>query len=205
MKKLIFAFLLLSTIGTINAQKTQDADFISYKKALPSIDADGNVKTTDGKTFKIEGFKDTGTTIFFLVRHTEKDSTGGVSADLTGEGRGHAEALTKIFKRVKIAGVYSTATPRTRNTAAPLAKLKRRPVDIYDVKTQDELVKELVSRGGGKRYFIVGHSNTIPQLALETLRGDKMTAPNLPDMEFSKLYIVSVKKVGKAKVEIINY
>lgn len=205
MKKLIFACLLFCSIGALKAQKAIESDFIPYKNALPTIDADGNVKTTDGKTFKIQGFRDSATTIFFLVRHAEKDTLGGVDADLTGIGRGRAEILTKIFKKVKISGVYSTATPRTRNTAAPLAKMKRRPVDIYDVKTQDELVKKLVNRGGGRRYFIVGHSNTIPQLALETLKGDKDAAANLPDSEFSKLYIISVKKIGKAKVEVINY
>jgi 2,3-bisphosphoglycerate-dependent phosphoglycerate mutase len=202
MKKLIFACTLFFTIGALNAQH---GDFIPYKAALPTIDNDGIVKTVDGKTFKIEGFNDSSTTIFFLIRHAEKDSTGGVDADLTGVGRGRAEALTKIFKRVKLRGIYSTATPRTRNTAAPLAKQKRRPVDIYDVKTQEELVKELVSRGGGRRYFIVGHSNTIPQLAMKILRGDEKPTDNMPDSEYSRLYIVSVKKMGKAKVEIINF
>jgi phosphohistidine phosphatase SixA len=193
MKKLIFVITLLLSIGTIKAQKVE---FVPYKKALPTIDADGTVKTTDGKTFKIEGFKDTATTIFFLVRHAEKDTAGGVQADLTGIGRGRADILTKIFKKVKISRVYSTATPRTRNTAAPLAKFKRRDVEIYDVKTQDELVKDLISRGGGRRYFIVGHSNTVPKLSAYLIGEDN---------EFSKLYIISVKKVGKAKVQVINY
>ena len=112
MKKLIFAFVLLCSISALKAQKTIESDFIPYKNALPTIDADGTVKTTDGKTFKIEGFRDTATTLFFLVRHAEKDSVGGVDADLTGVGRGRAEILTKIFKRVKISGIYSTATPR---------------------------------------------------------------------------------------------
>jgi phosphohistidine phosphatase SixA len=205
MKKLAFALALIFTIGSLNAQKTQEADFTPYTKALPTIDADGTVKTTNGKSFKIEGFKDTGTTIFFLVRHAEKDTLAGVNADLIGIGRGRAEALSKIFKKVKISRVYSTATPRTRNTAAPLAKFKRRPVEIYDVKKQDQLVEDLVSRGGGRRYFIVGHSNTIPQLALKILCGDEKPTADMPDSEYSRIYIVSVKKVGKAKVEVINF
>ena len=204
MKKLIVALTLLFTVSTLKAQKTEGTDFIPYQGKLPTIDNDGTVKTTDGKTFKIEGFKDSATTIFFLVRHAEKDTMTGVDADLIGTGRGRAEALVKIFKKVKLSGVYSTATPRTRHTAEPLAKFKKRPVDIYDVKKQDELVKKLVARGGGRRYFIVGHSNTIPQLALQILRGDK-SAESMPDTEYSRLYIVSVKKKGKAKVEVINF
>jgi 2,3-bisphosphoglycerate-dependent phosphoglycerate mutase len=203
MKKLIFLLTLLFTVSILKAQKTEGTDFTPYQGTLPAIDNDGTVKTTDGRTFKIEGFKDTGTTIFFLVRHAEKDTMAGVDADLIGTGRGRAEALVKIFKKVKISGVYSTSTPRTRHTAEPLAKFKRRPVDIYDVKKQEELVKKLVARGGGRRYFIVGHSNTIPQLALQILRGDK-TAESMPDSDYTRLYIVSVKK-GKAKVEMINF
>jgi phosphohistidine phosphatase SixA len=204
MKKLIIALTLLFTVSSIQAQKTEGTDFIPYQGTLPTIDNDGTVKTPDGRTFKIEGFKDSGTTIFFLVRHAEKDTMTGVEADLIGTGRGRAETFVKIFKKVKLSGVYSTSTPRTRHTAEPLAKFKRRPVDIYDVKKQDELVKKLVARGGGRRYFIVGHSNTIPQLALQILRGDK-TAESMPDSDYSRLYIVSVKKMGKAKVEMINF
>jgi broad specificity phosphatase PhoE len=200
MKKLIIALSLLFTIATLKAQK---GDFIPYTNALPTIDADGTVKTTDGKTFKIQGFKDTSTTVFFLIRHAEKDTMEGVDADLRGEGRGRAEALVKIFKKIKIKGVYSTATPRTRNTAAPVAKFKRRPVDIYDVKKQEELVKELASRGGARSYLIVGHSNTIPQLAA-ILAGEK-SAESMPDLEYSRMYIISVKKVGKATVQLIKF
>ncbi|MDZ7881142.1 MAG: phosphoglycerate mutase family protein [Saprospiraceae bacterium] len=204
MKKLIIALIVLFTVHTIKAQKTEETDFIPYQNTLPTIDNSGTVKTADGRTFKIEGFKDTATTIFFLVRHAEKDTTAGVDADLIGTGRGRAEALVKIFKKIKISGVYSTSTPRTRHTAEPLAKFKRRPVDIYDVKKQDELVKKLIARGGGRRYFIVGHSNTVPKLALQILGGNK-TAENIPESEYSRLYIVSAKKMGRAKVEIINF
>jgi 2,3-bisphosphoglycerate-dependent phosphoglycerate mutase len=202
MKKGIFVFITLLSIGLLKAQNT---DVVPYKKALPTIAKDGTVKTTDGKTLKIEGFNDTETTIFFLVRHAEKDTAGGANADLNNIGRGRAAILPKIFKKVKIAGVYSTDKPRTRNTAAPLAKAKRLSVAIYDAKKQDELVKELIKRGGGKRYFIVGHSNTIPQLALQILRGDEKPTADLPDSEYSTLYIVSFKKIGTAKVAVIHF
>jgi phosphohistidine phosphatase SixA len=209
MKKRILTLSFLLAIGLLNAQNT---GVVAYEKSLPSISKKGIVKTTDGKTLKIEGFNDPETTVFFLVRHAEKDTAGGTNADLNNVGRGRAAILPKILKKVSISGVYSTDKPRTRNTAAPVAKAKGQGVEIYDAKKQAELAQELLEKGKGKRYFIVGHSNTIPQLAAQlSLRGTKQSGgdekptADLPDNEYSFLYIVSVKKVGEAKVEVIHF
>ena len=209
MKKRILTLSFLLTIGLLNAQNT---DVVAYEKPLPSISKKGVIKTTDGKTFKIDGFNDAETTVFFLVRHAEKDTAGGTNADLNAIGRGRAAILPKILKKINISGVYSTDKPRTRNTAAPVAQAKGGSVEIYDAKKQAELAKDLVDKGKGKRYFIVGHSNTIPQLAAQlSLRGTKQPADDekptadLPDNEYSFLYIVSVKKMGEATVEVIRF
>ncbi len=209
MKKYFLTGALLWAIALLNAQNT---DVIVYKKPLPSISKKGIVKTTDGKKFQIQGFNDAETTVFFLIRHAEKDTAGGTNADLNNIGRGRAAILPKILKKVTITGVYSTDKPRTRNTAAPVAQAKSLSVNIYDAKKQAQLANDLTDKGKGKRYFIVGHSNTIPQLAMQlSLRGTKQPAgdekptADLPDNEYSSLYIVSVKKMGAAKVEVIRY
>ncbi len=201
MKKLIFITFLLG-FGALDAQNLA---VVPYKKALPTIKKDGTIQTTDGKILKIEGFNDAETTIFFLVRHAEKDTSGGTNADLNPIGRGRAAVLPKILKKVKISGVYSTDKPRTRNTAAPVAKVKGQTVMIYDAKKQAEFIKNLLNQGTGKRYFIVGHSNTIPQMAYQILRGDEKPTADLADDEYARLFIVSVKKGKEAKVEVINF
>ncbi|MFN0036058.1 MAG: histidine phosphatase family protein, partial [Saprospiraceae bacterium] len=129
MKKIIFTLSLLLTIGLLKAQNT---DIVAYKKPLPTISKKGVIKTTDGKTIQIEGFNDPETTLFFLVRHAEKDTTGGSNADLNNIGRGRAAVLPKILKKITISGVYSTETPRTRHTAEPVAKAKKQVVTIYN-------------------------------------------------------------------------
>ena len=202
MKKLIFLTLFLLRFAALDAQNLA---IVPYKKALPTIKKDGTIKTTDGKTLKIEGFNDAETTIFFLVRHAEKDTSGGTNADLNPIGRGRAAVLPKILKKIKISGVYSTDKPRTRNTAAPVAKAKGQTVVMYDAKKQAEFIKNLLNQGTGKRYFIVGHSNTIPQMAYQILRGDEKPTADLADDEYSRLFIVSVKKGKEAKVEVINF
>ena len=202
MKKLIFLLPFLLGFSALDAQNLA---VVPYKKALPTIKKDGTIKTTDGKTLKIEGFNDAETTIFFLVRHAEKDTSGGTNADLNPIGRGRAAILPKILKKIKISGVYSTDKPRTRNTAAPVAKAKGQTVVIYDAKKQAEFIKNLLNQGTGKRYFIVGHSNTIPQMAYQILRGDEKPTADLADDEYARLFIVSVKKGKEAKVEVINF
>ena len=197
--KYIFTALSLSIFTSMMAQ---EPDYVAYKKALPVISADGKIKTTDGKTVIIEGFKDSNRVIFFLVRHAEKDTSGGTNADLNGIGRGRAEALVNMFKKIRIHGIYSTDKPRTRHTGEPLAKQKRRPVEIYDANKQADLA-EILSKRIGKRYFIVGHSNTIPKF-VDILRGSVLEK-DLPDNEYSRLYIVSVKTLGEATVYVINF
>ena len=202
MKKLIFLLPFLLGFSALDAQNLA---VVPYKKALPTIKKDGTIKTTDGKTLKIEGFNDAETTIFFLLRHAEKDTSGGTNADLNPIGRGRAAILPKILKKIKISGVYSTDKPRTRNTAAPVAKAKGQTVVIYDAKKQAEFIKNLLNQGAGKRYFIVGHSNTIPQMAYQILRGDEKPTADLADDEYARLFIVSVKKGKEAKVDVINF
>ncbi len=177
---------------------------IPYNKAVPKISKDGTIKMPNGNgTHKIEDYLDKNVTVFYIVRHAEKDTAGGSNADLNPIGRGRANALVEMFKRTRIQKVYSTDVPRTKSTAKPLAQFKRRPVEIYNAKKQKEFLETLLVEGKGKKIFIVGHSNTVPHL-VNILRGSEVEK-DLPDSEYSRMYIVSVKKIGDAKVQIINF
>ena len=182
----------------------QAQDLIPYKKAIPKISAKGILTMPDSQEkIVIEGFNDKDVTVFFIVRHAEKDTAGGNNADLNPIGRGRANALVSIFKKVHIHKVYSTDKPRTKNTAKPLAAFKRRPVEIYDTKKQKELLQSLIKLEKGEKIFIVGHSNTVPQL-VNILRGADVEK-DLADSDYSTMYIVSVKQIGEAKVQVIHF
>ena len=182
---------------------TQAQDLIPYSKPLPTILKDGTVKMPDGSLVKIEGFKDKDAVMIFMVRHAEKDTAGGSNADLNAVGRGRAMALVSILKKMKIQKVYSTDVPRTKNTAKPLADLRRKAVEIYDPKKHKELLESILNNQKGKRVLVVGHSNTVPKM-LNILRGSE-EEKDIPDNEYSRLYIISVKKLGDAKVTLINF
>lgn len=182
---------------------------VPYTKPCPKISSDGKITMPDGQTMTIENFSDTDGTsrntreggVFFIVRHAEKDTAGGSNADLNPVGRGRAEALRKILKKVKINGVYSTDKPRTRHTAEPIAKSKHRKVELYDAKKQPELLRGLVEKKG--KFLIVGHSNTVHQL-VNILTG-KDDEKEFSESDYSRLYIVSVKKIGEAKVLMLRF
>jgi 2,3-bisphosphoglycerate-dependent phosphoglycerate mutase len=164
-----------------------------------------NVKITKkgaiGKV-KIEGYDDPNTIIFFIVRHAEKDTVGGSNADLNAIGRGRAQAEVKIFEKVKLDGVFSTDRPRTRNTAAPIAASKKLTVELYDAKKQKELLEQLAVQKG-KHFFIVGHSNTVSQI-VNILRGSD-EEKEFSESDYSRLYIVSLKKIGDTKMQLIKF
>ena len=203
MKQLMLKFTFILTLPTLAFCQKAITATVPYDKPLPTIEADGTLKMEGKPTVKINGFQDSTATIFFLVRHSERD-TGGVKADLTAVGRGRAAAFVKIFQHVKLTKIYSTDTPRTRHTAEPLAKSKRQIVDIYDAGKQDDMTRRLADRRG-KRFFIVGHSNTIPKF-ISLLKGaDADSIPNIPDDSFSRLYIVTVRGIGAAKIQMIEF
>jgi 2,3-bisphosphoglycerate-dependent phosphoglycerate mutase len=177
--------------------------FVAFNQSV--VPYHTNIKITKKGTIgkvKIEGYNDPNTTIFFIVRHAEKDTTGGTNADLNAIGRGRAQAEVKIFEKVKIDGIFSTDRPRTRNTAAPIAASKKITVEIYDAKKQKELLEKLAVQAG-KHFFIVGHSNTVPQI-VNILRGSD-EEKEFSESDYSRLYIVSVKKIGDTKMQLIKF
>ena len=199
MKKILLCtFLLLFSI------KILGQDVVAYTKVLPKISKKGVIDMPDGKKLKIENFKDKNTTILVFVRHAEKDSTG-TNADLIPVGRGRAEALSKVLQSISFDIIYSTNRARTRNTAEPTAKSQKKAIILYDAKNaveQTAFLEKLVAMHGQK-FFIVGHSNTVPQM-MNLLRGLD-AEKDIPDLEFSRIYIVSVKKMGEGKILMINY
>lgn len=196
MKK-IFLNTLLFLVPFVGYNQT----VVPYTKPCPKISSDGKITMPDGKTLKIENYSDTEGAIFFIVRHAEKDTAGGSNADLNPVGQGRVEALRKILKKVKINGVYSTDKPRTRHTAEPIAKSKHRKVELYDAKKQAELLRGLVDKKG--KFLVVGHSNTVHQL-VNILTG-KDDEKEFPESDYSRLYIVSVKKISEAKVLMLRF
>lgn len=132
--------------------------------------------------------KDQSKTIY-IVRHAEKQLVGN-DPDLAYVGGIRAQKLAQILKDQDIKHVFSTDYIRTRNTALPTAEDAGVPIQIYDPSNHDELVKQLKSLEGN--ILVVGHSNTVSQLANYFVRESEKFA-DLTDLEYEFVYIVTLE------------
>lgn len=143
-----------------------------------------------------------------LVRHAEKSTTGNATdmakgdPDLSTEGLERAARLAKAVKKYKPDVVYSTDYKRTKQTAEPIAKLRRKEVQTYDPAKQADLIP-LMLNGKPKHYLIIGHSNTTPALA--NLLFKKDVFKQMPDTEYGVYWVIKTKKGEVTKVEMYTY
>ena len=103
-------------------------------------------------------------TTVYLVRHAEK--AAGSAPGLTPAGAARADFYPRFFSAADLTAVYATPTRRTRATAAPLAAAKGLSVTAYDSDADVQaFAKTLLTEHAGQTIVVVGHSNTVPDIA----------------------------------------
>lgn len=137
-----------------------------------------------------------------LVRHAEKVDAVSTDPELSDAGRARALALMRRIKKYRPGAVYSTDFKRTRDTAAPIAEKRKKPVQIYDARQPAELINRIMA-SRTKRFVIVGHSNTIPGLV--NLIVKKELFRNLDDFEYGTIWLIRIRKGLVQKVEVLGY
>lgn len=143
------------------------------------------------------------TTVYYLVRHAEKNTTDPKDRDpnLTEIGLKRAEKWAEILNEVKLDAVYSTDYTRTRLTAIPSAKENNVELTLYDPRKLD--IDTFKSETKGKTVLVVGHSNTTPKLA-SALLGEKKYQ-QIDESIYGNLYIVSIiDGVAYSQLLLIN-
>lgn len=136
----------------------------------------------------------------YIVRHAEKQLQGQ-DPELAYVGEVRAKKLAQILEQEGIKRVLSTDYKRTRNTAQPTAAAAGLVVEYYDPKNQEAFVADLRSSEGN--ILVVGHSNTVSQLANAFVsEGEKFA--DLTDLEYDFIYVVTLDKKG-AKLERKTY
>lgn len=131
----------------------------------------------------------------YLVRHAEKVADDSSDPDLTAAGRTRAIELAESLQQKGIRTIWSSDYQRTRETAAPLARQLGLKVRTYDPGEPKELQMQLEKRH--ESALIVGHSNTIPQLA-RILCNCKVAA--MEETEYDRLIVIRVH-AGKVQLQ----
>lgn len=125
----------------------------------------------------------------YIVRHAEKQLVGN-DPELAYVGGVRAQKLAQILEDQEIRHIFSTDYKRTRLTAVPTANDAGLEIQTYDPKNHDQLVKQLRSLEGN--ILVVGHSNTVSQLANYFVGGSEKF-DDLTDLEYDFIYIVKLE------------
>jgi broad specificity phosphatase PhoE len=134
-------------------------------------------------------------TVFFIVRHAEKQPGDG-DVDLTAAGKERAKELAAMMKTLRVSVVYSTDALRARQTAMPTAEAVQQKLRQYEFNA--EWVKKLPIDHKGKTVLIVGHSNTIHEIAGQLAGSAQQEVGEV----FDELFIVRIEGDAKAIVRL---
>jgi broad specificity phosphatase PhoE len=128
-------------------------------------------------------------TTYYLVRHAEKDRSDveNKNPDLTEAGYQRAKNWNIILNHVDFDMVYTTNYNRTIQTAQFVAERTNISPTIYDA--NNLITDEFLQLTKGKTVFIVGHSNTIPQIVNQLIGENKFE--DISDSENGSLFIVT--------------
>ncbi|MBN8826002.1 MULTISPECIES: phosphoglycerate mutase family protein [unclassified Spirosoma] len=130
------------------------------------------------------------TTTVYIVRHAEKVSEADTT-NLTPAGYARAAALADQLGNASIDSIFTTPYRRTRQTAQPLATRLGLSLIDYPAKPTDAIVNR-VSQIRGKQLLVVGHSNTILEIAKGL--GAQPTMTRIESGDFDNLFRVDVKR-----------
>ena len=137
---------------------------------------------------------------YYVVRHAEK-ANNTANTPLSPAGEARAQALKEILKDTKIDYIFSTNTVRTMTTAEPARAQRSLTTQNYGPMPDSAFFQKL--KALKKNVLVVGHSNTVDDI-VNGLTGQKTVPGDLPDTEYSNLFIVTVKG-KKVKFERRSY
>lgn len=130
------------------------------------------------------------TTTVYIVRHAEKVNETDTT-DLTPAGYARAAALADTLANRGIDSIFSTPYPRTRQTGQPLATRLGVPVVDYPAKST-EAITQRINRMRNKTVLVVGHSNTILEIARGL--GAKPAMTRIESGDFDNLFQVDIRR-----------
>ncbi len=187
MKKIMLLLLLPLMVGSCKNSSEE-------KKELQTAESQEENATTKAEY--------TGPpTIYYLIRHAEKDRTNPNTQDpsLNINGLKRAQGWAKYFTSIQLDEVYATPYIRTKQTVSILAQEKAITIKTYN--PANTYTEEFLNQTRGKHILIVGHSNTIPKLVNFLIGEDKYE--DMDDTDNSTLYKVTLSGDEK-KVEVIT-
>lgn len=127
----------------------------------------------------------------YLVRHAEKQADAGRDPGLTDAGKQRAQNLASWLQDKNIEDIWSSDYRRTRDTASPLVSSTGTKMRIYSADDLSALSVTLL--GNRNTAYVVGHSNTTPDLARLLCQCE---VEDMEESEYDRLIVISVSSDG---------
>src|SRR5262245_2911684 len=145
------------------------------------------------------------TTVVFIVRNAETETSADPDPELSVDGRERAARLAKMLSKAQpvrgIDAIFASEFRRTHQTVTPLSETLALPVDPVPAAAWVDLPRRITRQHRGEYVLVAGSSNSVPQL-VEELSGEKVT---LRDDEYDTMFIVFVPQISKTKVVRLRY
>ena len=136
-----------------------------------------------------------------LVRHAEKSATPADDPDLTPAGQARAQDLKARLAGAGVTLVIHSEFQRTRLTAQPTAQAAHATIKVIPAGKPAAAVAAAKAAGKAATVLIVGHSNTIPELARRL--GDP-APPDIADSVYDTMIVIQLA-LPKPKVIHARY
>jgi phosphohistidine phosphatase SixA len=142
--------------------------------------------------FDIPKGKNAKKTVYYFVRHAEKDTTDKENRDpqLTEEGIRRANYLATYFEDKDLNAFYSTDYSRTIQTLIPTVHKFKGDIISYKAEEDSLFTKQFWTETYGRNVLVLGHSNTSPRFVNEVLESDKYE--NLDESNYNNFYKVEI-------------
>lgn len=143
-----------------------------------------------------------GDRVVVLVRHAEKAAEPGSDPELSEAGKARARALASALEDADIDAIVTTQFKRTRDTAAPVAKVRGLtpivvPAGGNTAEHAGRVARAVRALPAGSVILVVGHSNTVPAI-ISALGGPEI--PELCESEYAGLFVVVAGGGGPARL-----
>ena len=145
------------------------------------------------------------TTVVFVVRHAETETSADPDPGLSVDGRERAARLAKMLSQARpvrgLDAIFASELRRTQQTVAPVSEQLALPVNVIPSGAWQELAGKITRGHRGEYVLAAGHSNTVSVL-VEALSGEKVS---VREDEYDAMFIVFVPQLSKSKVVRVRY
>jgi broad specificity phosphatase PhoE len=125
-------------------------------------------------------------TTVYIIRHAEK-ADSSANPPLSAAGQARADELAHVLSDEGIDAVFVTNFTRTQQTGAPVAAAAGVTPKQYQASETQSVVDTILADHIGDRVLVVGHSNTVDDIA------SGLGATDLSDLgedQFDRLFVV---------------